>query len=282
MAHFCAINGEIMPADKGQIFINDIGLLRGYGLFDYCRTYGGRPFMHDLYLQRFERSAALMGIPFPFSKDAVWQQMDDLYQRTGIRDISFRLVLTGGYTPDGVTPAETPNLLIITEDIPYIAPEKFTQGIHIITDEYLRELPEIKSTNYVRLIMLRNQIKAAGAVDVLFHKDGLVSELSRSNLFLFHGNTLVTPEANILKGITRHVTLQLAKDIYKVEERPVAVEELWQADEVFTTGTTKRVMPITTIDGKPIANGKPGRHTLRLLGLFNEMTASLAATLPVS
>ncbi len=271
-----------MPADKGQIFINDIGLLRGYGLFDYCRTYGGQAFMRDLYLQRFERSAALMGIDFPFAKEAIWRQMDELHQRTGIQDISFRLVLTGGYTPDGVTPAQSPNLLIITEDIPYVAPEKFMQGIHVITDEHLRELPEIKSTNYVRLIMLRHQIKAAGAVDVLFHKDGAVSELSRSNLFLFHGDTLVTPDANILKGITRHVTLQLAKNIYKIEERKVALEELWQADEVFTTGTTKRLMPITTIDDKPVADGKPGRNTLRLLALFDEMTASLTANPLVS
>jgi D-alanine transaminase/branched-chain amino acid aminotransferase len=277
MAHFCSINGEIMPAERGHIFINDIGLLRGYGLFDYCRTYGGQAFMRDLYLQRFERSAALMGISFPFQKDSIWQQMDELHQRTGMQDISFRLVLTGGYTPDGVTPAESPNLLIITEDIPYVAPEKFTKGIHIITDEYLRELPEIKSTNYVRLIMLRHQIKAAGAVDVLFHKNGTVSELSRSNLFLFHGNTLVTPDTNILKGITRHVTLQLAKNIYKIEERPVTLEELWQADEVFTTGTTKRIMPITMIDGKPVADGKPGRNTLRLLEAFNELTKSINA-----
>lgn len=282
MPHFCAVNGKVMPADQAQIFINDIGLLRGYGLFDYCRTYNSYPFMRNLYLQRFERSAALMGISFPFTKEALWQQMDELHRLTGERDIAFRLVLTGGYTTDGVTPAESPNLLIITENIPYVAPEKFTQGIHVITDEYLRELPEIKSTNYVRLIMLRHKIAAAGAADVLFCKNGTVSELSRSNLFLFHGNTLVTPDANILKGITRHVVLQLAKDIFKVEERTVTTEELLQADEVFTTGTTKRVMPITTLDGKPVADGKPGHNTLRLLALFDELTASLAFSLPVS
>ncbi|MCS7019765.1 MAG: aminotransferase class IV [Cytophagales bacterium] len=268
-----------MPVEKGHLLINDIGLLRGYALFDYCRTYGGKPFMRELYLQRFQHSAALMGIPFPFESAVLWQIMDKLHRLTGMQDIAFRLLLTGGYTTDGVTPSNTPNLLIITEDIPDVAPEKFTMGIHVITDEYLRELPEIKSTNYVRLIMLRHRIKAAGAADVLFCKDGWVSELSRSNLFLFHGNTLVTPNANILKGITRYAILQLAKGIFKVEERPVAVEELWQASEVFTTGTTKRVMPITVINGQPIADGKPGHNTLKLLAQFNELTASLSVAI---
>lgn len=279
MPHFCSVNGNIMPSEKGQIFINDIGLLRGYALFDYCRTYNGQLFMRELYLQRFRHSAALMEMNFPFDDDMLLRQMDELHRLTGIRDIAFRLVLTGGYTADGVTPSETPNLLIITEDIPYVAPEKFTNGIHVITDEYLREMPEVKSTNYVRLMMLRHRISRAGATDVLFYKDGLVSELSRSNLFLFHGNTLVTPDKNILKGITRHAVLQLAKNVFKIEERPVLFEELWQADEIFTTGTTKRVMPITAIDGKQIADGVPGRNTLRLLRLFDELTALHSAVI---
>lgn len=262
-----------MPAQQGKIAINDIGLLRGYALFDYCRTYQGKPFMREKYLQRFERSATLLGIPFPFSIAQLADQMSQLHRLTGIRDIAFRLVLTGGYTYDGVTPSETPNLLIITEDIPYIAPEKFTKGIHIITDEYQRELPEVKSTNYTRLIMLRHKIAQAGAVDVLFHKDGYLSELSRSNIFLFHGDLLVTPNCNILKGITRHVTIELARQIFKVEERPVQLDELWQASEVFTTGTTKRIMPITQIDGKVIVEGRPGPRTLKLLKLFEEFTS---------
>jgi D-alanine transaminase/branched-chain amino acid aminotransferase len=270
MRHFCYLNGELFPADEAQIHLNDIGLLRGYGLFDYCRTYHGTPFMPDLYLSRFFCSATQMQMEVPLAKPQIKDIMDELLRLSGFPDVAFRLLLTGGYTPDGITPGQ-PNLAIMTENVAQVDESKFTQGIKVITHEYLRDMPEVKSTNYIRLILLAKEIQAQKAADVLYHSHGEVSELSRSNLFFFKGDTLVTPHQNVLKGITRRLVLEIALDNFKIEQRTVTLPELLAADEVFTTGTTKKVMPIVQIDGHTVGRGKPGDRTRFLLDLFNKL-----------
>lgn len=271
MRHFCYVNGEFFPVDAAQIYVNDIGLLRGYGLFDYCRTYNGAPFMPDLYLSRFFCSATQMQLEVPLAKPHIKEIMEELFRRSGFAEVAFRMVLTGGYTDDGITPG-VPNLIIMTEPVPPVDERKFTQGIKVITHEYLRDLPEVKSTNYIRVILLAKEIKAQNAADVLYHYQGEISELSRSNVFLFKGDTLITPHLNILKGITRRLVLEIAADNFKIQQRTVQLEELWTADEVFTTGTTKKVMPIVQIDDQTIGRGKPGDRTRFLLELFNRLT----------
>ncbi|MCU0449269.1 MAG: aminotransferase class IV [Bernardetiaceae bacterium] len=271
MGHFCYLNGQILPVQNAQFHINDLGLLRGYGLFDYCRTYYGRPFMRDLHLDRFHCSAMQMDLSLPMGKAELRAIMDELHQRANQPDLAFRLLLTGGYTDDGITPG-TPNLAIMTENLPVVDETKFAKGIKIITAEHLREMPEVKSTNYMKVILLAKQMKAQGAADVLYHHQGELSELSRSNLFLFKKDTLITPHHNVLKGVTRRVVLELAADNFRIEQRPVYLTELAEADEVFTTGTTKKVMPIVQVDNQPVGRGRPGERTRFLLGLFDKLT----------
>lgn len=107
-------------------------------------------------------------------------------------------------------------------------------------------------------------------MDVLYHKNGEVSEVSRSNFFVVKNGTVITPDKHVLYGITRKKTIQLAKEICPVEERTVTIGEVANADECFITGTTKKVMPVVEIDGKPIGNGKPGRITRQLMALFRD------------
>jgi branched-chain amino acid aminotransferase len=202
--------------------------------------------------------------------------MDELLRLSGAPEVAFRLLLTGGYTEDGITPGQ-PNLVIRTEAVPEVAEQKFVQGIKVITHHHLRELPEIKSTNYVQVILLAKEMKAQNAADVLYHYQGEISELSRSNVFLFKGDTLITPHHNILKGITRRLVLEIAADNFKIQQRAVSLDELRNADEVFTTGTTKKVMPIVQVDDKTIGRGKPGERTRFLLELFNKLTEREAA-----
>ncbi|MFT7002503.1 MAG: branched-chain amino acid aminotransferase, partial [Spirosomataceae bacterium] len=148
---------------------------------------------------------------------------------------------------------------------------EYEQGLSVMTHEFVRDIPEVKSTDYKHLIILRDKIKAAGATDVLFHKDGEVSELSRSNLFIFKGDSLITSDKNVLNGITRQTLIDLAKPHFNVEERTVTLDEVLNADEVFTSSTTKRVFPVTKIDDYVIADGKMGEKSRFLLGLIDDM-----------
>ena len=273
MPHHCYFNGVLSPVETTNIHITDLGLLRGYGLFDYFRTYNGRPFQWDWYWERFERSSKLMRLPNPILKEDAYKVVLSLIEQCGLADCGIRFVLTGGYSEDSMKMSK-PNLLIISEDIHPVKQKEYETGIKVISHEYVRDYPDLKSTDYKHLMILQADIKDAEASDVLFHKRGYISELSRSNVFLVKNNVLITPNRKILRGITRRLVLELAKDHFKIEERNVELKELLESDEAFTTSSTKKVLPITQIDNKIIADGKVGKTTKFLLDLINEKVKS--------
>ncbi|GAB3500353.1 D-amino acid aminotransferase [Spirosoma knui] len=267
--HYGYFNGTIAPADQLGVGVTDLGLLRGYGLFDYFLTYNGRPFQWDWYWERFQNSAQRMHLPLPLSKEETYGLLMDLIERNGGTDTAFRFVLTGGYSADSIS-VERPNLLILTEAIHPVQPVQYETGIKVILDDYVREMAEVKSTDYKRVILMAQAIKSAGAADLLYQKGGEISELSRSNFFITKGDRLITPDRHILRGITRRTVIQLAQSDFKVEERPVLLSELYDADEAFTTSSTKKVLPITQIGELTIGDGHVGPKAKFLLERFNE------------
>jgi branched-chain amino acid aminotransferase len=270
MAHHCYFNGTILPAEETRIHITDLGLLRGYGLFDYFRTYNGKPFQWDWYWERYTTSAELLGIPNPLEKDTARQVVQDLIDKSGLPDCAIRFVLTGGYAADSISMTQ-PNLMIISEDIHPVADPEYQTGIKVLTYDFVRDIPTIKSIDYKHLMILMPKLKAQGAADVLFHHEGRISELSRSNVFIIQSGKLITPHRDILFGITRKTVLSLADGWMPVEERDITVEECLAADEIFTTSTTKKVLPITQIDDHSIGSGQIGPVTQILLDKINAM-----------
>jgi branched-chain amino acid aminotransferase len=192
---------------------------------------------------------------------------------SGEKEVAFRFVLTGGYAPDSVHVVQ-PNLLIRTESLPQDNPAGRLKGIKVLPYEYVRDLPEVKTTNYVHMVLMADELKRQQAADLLFHKDGEVSELTRSNIFIFAGDKLITSDRNILNGITRRVVIELAKAHFDVEIRPVSYKEVITADEVFTTSTTKWVMPVVQIGEHPVGNGEAGKRTLFLQELFENVVTN--------
>lgn len=272
----CYFNGAIIPVEQASVKINDLALLRGYGLFDYFRTYNGVPFQWDWYWARFTRSAEVLRLPLAMTQAQTAEVLAELYRLSDQPDIAYRFVLTGGYSPDSVSVVE-PNWLIIAENLPKDNPEGRFRGIKVLPFEFVRDLPELKSTNYLHMIRLAAEMKSQGAADLLYYKDGEVSELTRSNFFIFKGDTLITPHQNILHGITRRVVLELAEKEFKVEVRPLLVEELEEADEAFTTSTNKWVMPVVQIGRQIVGDGKPGKRTLKLLEQFEKLVTEYGA-----
>lgn len=265
-------NGEIFPIDAAIFKTNDLGLLRGYGLFDYFRTYNGVPFRFEDYWKRFENSARLLRLAIPLSRDETEKVLADLFALSGEPEVAFRFVLTGGYAPDSVHVIQ-PNLLIRTESLPQDNPAGRLKGIKVLPHAYVRDLPEIKSTNYVHMILMADEMRSQEAADLLFHKDGEISELTRSNVFIFKGNTLITPGRSILNGITRRVVLELAGPHFEIQVRSVSLNEFLAADEAFTTSSTKWVMPIVAVGDNRIGDGRAGKNTLFLQGLFEGLVS---------
>lgn len=268
---FCWFNGEIMPYEMVSLKINDLAILRGYGMFDYFRTYQGKPFKWDWYWERFSNSAAKMGLDLPMSQAQTADVLTELYQLSRQPDVAFRFVATGGYSPDSVAMA-TPNFAILVENLPKDNPQAYKNGLKVIPYEFVRFMPEVKTTNYFQMVLMAKELKAQNAQDLLFHQRGEISELTRSNFFIFKGDTLITSGTNILHGITRRVMLELAKSHFKVEIRPLMMAELETASEAFTTSTTKWAMPVTQVGDLTIGNGKPGKRTQLLHSLFESST----------
>jgi len=265
-------NGEILPIDSPVFKTNDLGLLRGFGLFDYFRTYNGVPFRWDDYWQRFENSARLLKLTLPVTQQETEKVLADLHALSGEQEVAFRFVLTGGYAPDSVNVVQ-PNFLIRTEALPQDNPAGRLKGIKVLPYDYVRDLPEVKTTNYVHMVLMADEMRRQQAADLLFHKEGEISELTRSNIFIFQGDKLITSDRNILKGITRKVVMELARPHFEVEIRPVMYKEVIMADEVFTTSTTKWVMPVVQIGDLPVGSGEAGKRTLFLQQLFEKLVS---------
>lgn len=273
----CYVNGRIQPTRAATIGINDLGLLRGYGVFDFGRVYHGRLFHFERNIGRFRRSAAALSLDVPLSDGELLSITKQLIGDNPAPNTGIRLLLTGGYSTY-LPQYEDPNVLIIPQLIPPKPAATYTNGIKLMTVEYQRELPHVKSTNYVNAIRLEPLKRQRGVDDMLYHAAHGVTECPRSNFFLIKDGVLITPNQHILEGITRSVILELAPQAnLKVETRPVPLDELRTAEEAFITSSTQGVVPVTEIDGEAVGkNGRVGPHTKTITDLFKAYTASFS------
>ncbi len=269
MKKYFYLNGKILDINKPALQINDIGVLRGYGVFDFFRTYNGKVFHWEDHFKRFTSSAKSLNLKVLLSKDSILKIVKQLLKKNNCIDASVRLVLTGGPTDDGLS-YKKPTFAILIEDI-YDFPKNFyRQGAKLISFEHQRLLPQSKNNNYILAVKMGPLKKKKGAVEVLYTSDGKILEASTSNFFIFKGATVITPKDNILKGITRKVVLRLAKKRFKVEERELKIGELDSATEAFITGTNKLIMPIVMVDNKKIGDGEVGENTKLLMEEFKK------------
>ncbi|SIR00717.1 aminotransferase class IV [Pontibacter lucknowensis] len=257
--------GQIVPLNEATLHISDLSVQRGYGVFDFVKVQQGYPLFLDDYLDRFYQSAELMHLAVPLSREEIKQVISKLTDLNKLPVAGMKMILTGGYSEDGFTPMN-PNLLITQLPLTLPSADKVAKGIPIMTHDYVREVPEVKTINYSMGIRLLQEQKASGAEEVLYAKNAIVSEFPRCNFFIVtHDGTVVTPASNILKGITRKNVLSLAGRRYKTEVRDIRLEEVLQAREAFLTSTTKRILPIVQIDEAMIGTGKPGEVSMQLL-----------------
>jgi D-alanine transaminase/branched-chain amino acid aminotransferase len=274
MNYWCYSNGKILRKNEIKVGITDLVMLRGYGAFDFLRTYYGIPFRVNDYLNRFENSAGEMKLKLPLSKKKIIYVINSLLKKNNSsakKDFGIRLLLTGGYSLDSYLPAVKPNFFILIEDLPTYPKWWSEKGIKLMIHEHHRELARVKTTNYLTAIRLADERRKQKAQDTLYVSDEKILETTRNNFFLFHGNTLVTSQEEILHGITRKAVVEIAKKKFKVEVRDVLKEELSWCTEAFITGTTRGITPVVQIDEIKIGNGRVGENTKELMKMFEEL-----------
>jgi branched-chain amino acid aminotransferase len=266
------VGGQWIHPHEATISINDVAVLRGYSAFEALRTYSRRPFHLDEHFTRLFRSAELIELEIPWSREHITTIIHDIIERNTYKHASIRILVTGGESEDSIMPIGKPTLAVLISELPERDMQRFAQGYKLITTSFQRTAPDAKTTNYLVAIRALKEAARHNATDALFvNEKGQVLEATRSNFFIFRGDTLVTPGTGILLGITRNVVLQLAKGRFSVEERAVSLSELALTDEAFITSSSREIMPVVQIDDVIIGKGIPGSRTYELEQRFIEL-----------
>ncbi|HSX27883.1 MAG TPA: aminotransferase class IV [Candidatus Saccharimonadales bacterium] len=268
-------NGEWVPEEKLLISARDLSVVRGFGVFDFLRTYQGKPFELEAHIDRFYRSAGYLELPIPLDKHELTTIVNEGITRNSLPETGVRLTLTGGVASDAyaITPGK-PSLIVSFGPIVSPEPRLYKTGGKVITTPHVRHIPQAKSLNYLVAVLAHREAKKVGAVEAVYMDahSGRIYEGTIANLFVVQDGVVITPRDDVLIGMTRNVVLDLCKklDIPSREENLYA-KELQHFQEMFITGTTKEVMPIVQFDETTIGDGKVGPVTRRLVEAFGEL-----------
>ena len=279
------VTGQLVPPEQATVSVYDHGLLYGDGVFEGLRCYGGKVFRLEEHVERLYESARAILLEIPLTPSQLAQAINDTVKANDLPDGSIRAVVTRGAGTLGLDPnrCSNPQVIIIADTISLYPREFYDNGLEIVTVSVIRNhpaalSPRIKSLNYLNNILAKIEGLKAGCVEALMlnHK-GEVAECTGDNIFLVKQGVLLTPplDAGILAGVTRKAVMEVAaKAGIEVREQVMTKHDVYVADECFLTGTAAEIIPVTTVDSRPIGTGKPGETTLRLSKAFHELVRS--------
>jgi branched-chain amino acid aminotransferase len=269
------VNGKFVPAGEAALPLNDLGIVRGYGVFDLLRTYSGVPFRLREHVQRLEYSAAQIGLELPWSTEELEKIAMATFQRNSLPDASIRIIVTGGPSSNFMTPQNKPSLIVMVQPVNPYSEDVYQRGTKVVTTTVERAMPTVKSINYIGAIFAMKSADPVGAVEAIYRTpQDTVTEGTRSNLFVLRDNQLITPSEGALRGITRQAVIEAASDLLDVCEETIHYADLCASEEVFLTSTTKEVLPVVQVDDCRIGDGTPGPKTQRIRELFQALVAA--------
>jgi branched-chain amino acid aminotransferase len=269
--NFCFLNSQIIPINEAKISPLDIGILRGFGIYEGIAAFSGEPFRFADHWGRFVKSAQAFNLNIPITEEKALKVIKELLSKNNhTLRANIRMILTGGEAINGIEyNFESPTFYILTENHTPLESEIYQSGGRLVTYNFKRQFPEFKTTNYINAVNLQEFRKAEEAVEVLYTNEGEVLECATSNIFLVKDGKISTPAEGVLFGITRKVVLEIAPE---TEERIIEESELSAADEIFITSSFKDIVPITKVDDFVIGNGRLGAKTLDLMAKFKACT----------
>jgi branched-chain amino acid aminotransferase len=278
------VNGRFVPESQASISVLDHGVLYGDGIFETACAWNGRVFKLDAHIDRGFRSMAAIGLTPPHGREEFRRLILETVRRNNLRDAYIKWVVTRGANgrplmdPAGCVP----NLIVIVQ--PYIhraSQERAAQGLRMKTVALRRPPgqvldPQIKSLNYLNLVLAKMEAKSAGADEaLLLDMQGRLSEATGCNIFTVHGRSLRTPRHDILFGITREVVIELARGAgFDVAEADLELYDAYTADEIVICSTAGGLLPVVSLDGRTIGGGKPGGVFSRLQRDYEALIAS--------
>jgi len=280
------LNGRLVPRFDARLSPFDHGFLYGYGLFETMRAYDGYIFRLDSHITRLRCSAESIGLTHSIltteeGKQSLKAACLATLEANELKDARIRLTVSAGegdMTPDPGT-CSSPTILITARSLVPLPPEKYETGFRA-TVSFLRRntqspLSRLKSTCYMENVLARTTARTAGYDEAIFlNEQGYLAEGSMTNIFLVSHGQLITPcfESGVLPGITRDAVLDIARTSnIKATERWVELNELVEAEEAFLTNSILELMPLVTLEGRPIGSSRPGKLTKDLLFAYRKL-----------
>jgi branched-chain amino acid aminotransferase len=284
------LDGNYVAEQDAKISVFDHGLLYGDGVFEGIRVYNQRIFRLDEHVNRLFASAKAIMLNVPVSKEELVIACQETCKRNKLTDGYIRLVVTRGVGYLGLSPFKCPkaSVFVIASTIELYPEEVYHNGLKLITAATRRMnpaafSPAVKSLNYLNNIMAKIEAIQAGTVEALMlNHEGYVAECTGDNVFIVRNGKLETPPASAgaLIGITRQVVIELAAKLgMPVSEPNLTRYDLMTADECFLTGTAAEIVPVASLDGRSIGDGKPGPLTLKLIAEFRKLTQAEGTTI---
>ncbi len=277
------LNNKIVPRNKALISIFDHGFLYGDGVYETLRSYKGVPFKIYEHIERLYRSAAMIGLKVPYTPEEIKKAVHKTMKANNLKEAFVRINISRGPGPIGLDPDLCPNptfVIIVNPFKDY--PEKFYEkGVKITIVNVRRNFkdalnPMIKSLNFLNNIIATIEAKGSQAHEaIMLNYKGYIAEGTTSNIFFIKNQILYTPsvEVGILDGITKTEILDIAKEKgIKIKEGKFFVKDIYNAQEVFISSTTREIMPVTQIDNIRIGSNT-GRLTKTLLNAYRERVA---------
>jgi branched-chain amino acid aminotransferase len=284
------IDGRVIEATDARVSVLDHGLLYGDGIFEGIRVFGGRVFRQELHLARLAASARAIGLELPGGIDAMREVVRETVRAHGTPDAYVRLIVTRGPGALGVDPASCPrpNVLCVVDRVAIFPAEKLAVGLDLVTVSLRRPPPDVldprvKSLNYLNSVLAKMEARQRGADEALIlNLAGNVAEASVANVFVARAGELRTPPATdgALEGITRQTVFELAGTLgIPARECTLGRFDLFAADEAFLTGTGAGIVPVRSLDGRPVGGGRPGALCTKLRAAYLDATGPLGVPL---
>jgi len=275
------LDGQLLDENEAKVSVFDHGLLYGDGIFEGIRFYNGRVFRLEEHIDRLFLSARAILLTMIWTQEEVCDIVRDTIRANGLTDGYVRLVVTRGSGGLGLNPylCKKPSMFCIAASIQLYPEEYYEKGLELITCSTRRPThatlsPQVKSLNYLNNVMAKIECVKAGVVEgLMLNEAGTVAECTGDTVFIVKHGVVITPKITdgALDGITRSVIFDLCENLdIEIIEDTLTRYDIYTADECFLTGTAAEVIPVVSVDDRPIGEGKPGELFAELLAAFRE------------
>jgi D-alanine transaminase len=268
------LNGEFMPIEDAKIPVLDRGFIYGDGIYEYVPVIKRKPYRMQGHLLRLDRSCKEIGLTNPYTEAQWGELIAQLVAKHPQDDQAIYFQVTRGVAkrdhafPKGVAPT----VFMMSNPLPHPTREQLDNGVRAYTFDDVRwHRCDIKSISLLGNVLAREFAASKGGAEVVMFRDGMLTEASSSNVFVVKNGRIISPPRDnlILPGITLDGVFDLsAKAGIPLDVRPVPAQQVWDADELWLSSSSKGITAITSLDDKPIGGGKVGPVFKKLRPVF--------------